>query len=305
VEDPLPLLTASTTKKYHAMIRDMADCYAMVDCYIQYPGECPIISDALKSRVQKAPLLARLARKAPSQQWAEWAASGALKRVPKSLLPDPIFSSAAVSTVFPPLLVLGFGGMGFSYEFLRDAFLPEGWLCVVLGGVKDEDLASTRCKSIVGRWEKWESRFFAAAGDVFPPDVVNAATAMIGKVSLIYQFSAILLIINLRAFCYLTCFMKCSVIIIFCLHKVFCLSRPSSVPFVWLLESRLYVLEKPMRGFRETATGYRNPSPGFETCHGVLRSCFWVSETRHRLLGSCLKGFQNAVMDSSNPSLGF
>ena len=90
--------------------------------------------------------------------------------------------------------------MAQSYKFLRDSFLPPGWLCLVLGGIDESELSNTAIRgssssSTSNNSSKssgggndgdangpYQSRFFVARKGAYPPDILGAADVMIGKI---------------------------------------------------------------------------------------------------------------------------
>ena len=75
---------------FRSMVSDMADDYALADSYLQYPGSCPEPHSALmRKRVRPIPLLARLARRLPMQQWADWLSQGNAKSCDNAVMCAP------------------------------------------------------------------------------------------------------------------------------------------------------------------------------------------------------------------------
>ena len=140
-------VAADALAAYQQMCDEIAEDYAAADHYFQYPGAAPPPHQMSSAKLVPMPMLARFARRTRAEQRIELGLS----------------ESALV-------LILGFGGQATRWkDRLMSVVLPEGWVCLVLGAGPSELPDGVR-------------QFIAAPYDVYVPDLVNAADAMIGKI---------------------------------------------------------------------------------------------------------------------------
>jgi L-arabinokinase len=129
--------------RYAAMIKQVAEDYALASVIYSYPGEIPWAEAQPHLPVHRIPLVSRRARRGRGEV--------------RESLGIPLGAR---------LLLLGFGGHSASWR-LQDSFLPAGWHCCVLGMPPDE-LPGT-------------ARFHALPHDTYVPDVVAASDCWLGK----------------------------------------------------------------------------------------------------------------------------
>lgn len=154
-------LTPEQLRTYEAMISQCEIDSCSCSYYLQLPGGTPLPAgfDALK--LVQGPLLARGLRN--SHLRADLGISGASK-----------------------VLLLGFGGHSTEWQ-LDDSFLPEGWICLVLGTENNScsllfpsHYLRTLCVGAQGQ-DMPSSRFRALSADVHVPDYIHLSDAVLGK----------------------------------------------------------------------------------------------------------------------------
>lgn len=131
---------------YTDMIEQCTVDVSHYDLFIQYPGKCPTHSSFDKNKMVEGPLITRMPKHTD-------------KRAFKAL--NNINEESKV-------LLLGFGGHDMSWEFLRDDFLPPGWVCLLLGAQADTVLPEG-------------GRFRVLDFATYTPDYINISDAVLGK----------------------------------------------------------------------------------------------------------------------------
>ena len=125
--------------------RDSFSC----DWYIKLPGQTPILSEHAVRSID-GPLIARLSSPNARRNIREQ-----LKGISDN----------------QKILLLGFGGHDTQWN-LQDSFLPEGWVCLILG-IKDDQLKALSLP---------ENRFIAMSFESYVPDLIAASDAVLGKI---------------------------------------------------------------------------------------------------------------------------
>jgi len=133
------------------------------DCYLQLPGATPLPPGlSVDTQLRRGPLIARGVRDTTVRE----------QYIPSSTCTGTtsIINTASnqglESAPRRKLLLLGFGGFATQWK-LEDKFLPEGWVCLVLGA-KPEEMPS--------------DRFIAMSYNCYVPDLIYAADAVLGKI---------------------------------------------------------------------------------------------------------------------------
>jgi L-arabinokinase len=132
--------------EYQSMIRTCEEDYSHCSLFIQYPGICPLSSLISPEKIKVGPLVARISKKTKSEMRLEYKVDESTK-----------------------ILLLGFGGHSFNFQ-LKDSFLPEGWICFILGGSKTEIYPSS------------SNRFIFVGFDCSVPDLISMSDVVLGKV---------------------------------------------------------------------------------------------------------------------------
>jgi len=143
-----PPLTAEEAGEFQEMIDQIVEDYGCADTLLRLPG---FHNMTAFKKVVDVPLVVRRPQK------TGWEVRDALG----------IPQSAHVA-------LLTFGGhrhIGSTQPDLRDDLLPEGWLCLVLGGTTN----GAPLQALE------DGRFLLVGKDVYVPDLVNAADVVIGK----------------------------------------------------------------------------------------------------------------------------
>lgn len=146
-------LSESERNKYSEMIRQCDVDYACCTLHFRLPGPNPMIPNLAPSKVIPCPLVSRPAVSSKADMLARLNLQN---------------SSAHI-------LILSFGGHDFSSFQLKEEYLPEGWVCLLLG-FKKEDYCPLDQPS------KLSSRFIFCPGDSYVPDLVMVADALLGKI---------------------------------------------------------------------------------------------------------------------------
>lgn len=135
--------TNKLISRYSDMIKQITLEISTVDLYIQLPGRTPIPEDIKFNKIVNGPLLTRLSNKNRD----ELRLSMNIKNTDK-------------------LCLFSFGGHNNNLIELKDSYLPDGWICMVLGS-KAELMPS--------------KRFISISFDEYIPDFVLMADVVLGK----------------------------------------------------------------------------------------------------------------------------
>ena len=136
-------LTTDEISKYQEMINQSELHTSLCDHVLAYPGETPFSSFLDPSKIIHIPLVARRAR------------NSSVTRSELNLSSDD------------KVVLLSFGGFSCSDWQLQDYYLPDGWICLVLGA-KESDLPS--------------KRFLPISFDSYVPDYIHICNAVLGKI---------------------------------------------------------------------------------------------------------------------------
>jgi N-acetylglutamate synthase-like GNAT family acetyltransferase len=129
--------------RYSDMIKQITTDISTVDLYIQLPGQTPIPKDMKFNKILQGPLLTRLSNK----NREELRLNMNIKSTDR-------------------LCLLGFGGHNNNIITLKDEFLPDEWICLVLGST--DGLMPSK-------------RFISISFDEYIPDYVLMADVVLGK----------------------------------------------------------------------------------------------------------------------------
>lgn len=136
---------AEMIASYRTMIEQCSIDGSQYDLFIQYPGKCPTDNRYDKSKMIDGPLITR-----------------------RPLHSDKVKFRAELGLIATDrILLLGFGGHDMSLEFLEDHFLPEGWICLLLGARPETVLPSDRFRTL--------------GVNTYTPDIINIADVVLGK----------------------------------------------------------------------------------------------------------------------------
>lgn len=138
-------LEASTLSAYENVIRSCEEDYSYAHMYLQLPGETPIPRGFDSSRVVPGPLVARLPRRSRHEM--------------RELLGISRESNT---------LLLCFGGHSSDWDLL-DAYLPEGWVCIVQSPHASREIMPSNRYIVV------------SPEDAYVPDLIQASDVVLGK----------------------------------------------------------------------------------------------------------------------------
>ena len=133
-------------RELESMVERYTADYVSADLFIRLPGETPLPPSFDHSKVVNAPLVCRKAKQTKEDM-----------RKLHNISEDS------------KVLVLGFGGHQNTRRInFSDDMLPEGWICLAFG-LSEADVAHT-------------TKFTAVQFDIFMPDYINLADAVLGKI---------------------------------------------------------------------------------------------------------------------------
>lgn len=124
--------------RYQEMIHQASSDVSSFDLYIQLPGETPPPLQCPHEKVLPGPLIARIALTERQVAWKQRIIADYLINVGGMNKGEDSIHEQQLK-----ILLLGFGGHAADWE-LHDAYLPEGWICLLLGTNKNTVLPSKR-----------------------------------------------------------------------------------------------------------------------------------------------------------------
>lgn len=139
--------------KYSEMIRQCDKDYASCTFHYRLPGPTPMIPNISLSKIIPCPLISR----------------------PSISTKIDVLNRLNLQDSHAHILILSFGGHDFSSFQIKEEYLPQGWVCLLLG-FREEEYRPLNQPS------KLSSRFIFCPNDSYVPDLVQVADALLGKI---------------------------------------------------------------------------------------------------------------------------
>lgn len=146
-------LSEAEVSKYKEMIHQCDLDYASCTYHFRLPGPTPIIPNLDSTKVVPCPLVSR----------------------PSSSTTDDVLNQLNLKSSNAHILILSFGGHDFNSFHIKEEYLPDGWVCLLLGFRKADYYPE-------GQPSKLSSRFIFCPVDSYVPDLVLIADAFLGKI---------------------------------------------------------------------------------------------------------------------------
>jgi L-arabinokinase len=147
-------LDEDTIQKYREMIDQCARDYSYADSYLQLPGAVPLPPHLETSKHSFGPLIGRNSIRTRQE----------------------ILCQYSLDTLqFQHILLIGFGGHDVPWDILRNPSslpLPEGWICLILGGTPVSPSSSSNPAA---------SRIVSIPYQCYVPDLISISSVVMGK----------------------------------------------------------------------------------------------------------------------------
>lgn len=149
-------LDEETIQRYREMIDQCARDYSYANSYLQLPGAVPLPPHMESSKHSFGPLIGRNSVRTRQEIFRQYS----LDRLE-----------------FQHILLIGFGGHDVPWDILRNPSslpLPEGWICLILGGTPAPP--STHSSNSLS-----PSRIISIPYQCYVPDLISISSVVLGK----------------------------------------------------------------------------------------------------------------------------